>query len=318
MPKGDESDADTTMANPPLTATTPDYAATNRLRLPLGLARGTVGPGLILPAVLVTLLFSIIPLGYIAVVSLTHETDFFFGAAQYSLDNYRHVWQRYQPHIWTTLKLATLSSLINLVFGYPFAYILIRRVRYRELVRTMMTFPLFGPLYLSFGLQYLLLPNGPLGPTLVALNVPITKLLYSLPSVLFGMALFTFPFMVMNVGAALSNIDPALEEAARSLGAKPWQVFWRVLFPLSRGGILAGFLMCFGWNLGVYVVPVLLGTTAEQRVLSIAIERVGMKEGDYGLASAIGIVLMILAFGVTWLSLRFSRGALVGASMEDA
>jgi ABC-type spermidine/putrescine transport system permease subunit I len=130
------------------------------------------------------------------------------------------------------------------------------------------------------------------------------------------MALFTFPFMVMNVGAALANVDPALEEAATCLGARPWQTFWRVLFPLSRSGILAGFLMCYGWNLGVYVVPILLGTTAEQRVLSIAIEQKGLSQGDYGLAAAMGMVLMALAFGVTWLSLRFSRGALIGAARE--
>jgi ABC-type spermidine/putrescine transport system permease subunit I len=83
-----------------------------------------------------------------------------------------------------------------------------------------------------------------------------------------------------------------------------------VLFPLSRSGILAGFLMCFGWNLGVFVVPILLGGTAQQRVLSITLHQKGLSQFDYGLAAAMGIVLMALAFGVTWLSLRFSRGAL--------
>ena len=261
------------MANPPLSAATTDYAPVAGLGFPVRLRRALAAPSLLLPAVVVTILFSLIPLAYLAVVSLTDEKDFFFGNAIYTADNYRAIWNRYQPQVWTTVKLATLASLIDLVFGYPFAYILIRRVRYRELVRAMMTFPLFGPLYLSFGLQYMLLPNGPLGPVLAFFDVPVVKLLYSLPSVLFGMAIFTFPFMVMNIGAALSNVDPALEEAARCLGAKPWQTFWRVLFPLSRSGILAGFLMCFGWNLGVYVVPVLLGTTAEQRILSIAIEQ---------------------------------------------
>ena len=304
------------MANPPLTAARRDVAPPGRFGISVQLRQALAGTGLLLPAVVVTVLFSIIPLAYVAVVSLTEEKDFFFANPAYTLDNYRAMWDRYRPQVWTTVKLATLSSIIDLVFGYPFAYILIRKVRYRELVRTMMTFPLFGPLYLSFGLQYLLLPNGPLGGVMAALDVPVTELLYSLPSVIFGMALFTFPFMVMNVGAALANVDPALEEAATCLGARPWQTFWRVLFPLSRSGILAGFLMCYGWNLGVYVVPILLGTTAEQRVLSIAIEQKGLSQGDYGLAAAMGMVLMALAFGVTWLSLRFSRGALIGAARE--
>lgn len=267
------------------------------------------GFGLLLPAFIATALFSLTPIIYLFIVSLTEESSYFF-APIYTLDNYRMMVSRYLPTVWTTVYLAGLASLLDLVFGYPFAYILIRKVRYREFVRTMMAFPLFGPLYLSFGMHYMLLPNGPLGPILTWLDIPATTLLYSLPSALFAMALFTFPFMVMNVGAALSNVDPTLEEAATCLGAKPWQTFWRVLFPLSRSGILAGLLMCFGWNLGVYVVPLILGRLQEQRVLSIAMYQKGLVQFDYGLAAAMGIVLMALAFGVTWLSLRFSRGAL--------
>ena len=71
-----------------------------------------------------------------------------------------------------------MASVLDLVFGYPFAYILIRKIRYREFVRTMMTFPLFGPLYLAFGLFYVLLPNGPLGP-LFAARHQVAKYLFS-------------------------------------------------------------------------------------------------------------------------------------------
>jgi len=269
------------------------------------------GPGLILPAVLVTIVFSLIPLGYLVIFSLTNKSDFFFDDPAYSLDNYRLVFNRYWPNVLTTIRLGTLASILNLVFGYPFAYILIRKVRYRELVRTLMVFPLFGPLYLAFGLYYILLPNGLLAGVVEFLGLTATDLLYSEAMTLFGMALFTFPFMVMNVGAALSNVDPMLEEAARTLGAKPWQTFTRVLFPLSRSGILAGLLMCFGWNIGVFVVPILLGGLPQQRVLSLVLQQKAMSSQlDYGLAAAMGIVLMALAFFVTWLSLKFSRGAL--------
>jgi ABC-type spermidine/putrescine transport system permease subunit I len=159
-------------------------------------------------------------------------------------------------------------------------------------------------------LYYVLLPDGPMAPVLNFLGIKGTDLLYSEPMTLFGMALFTFPFMVMNVGAALANVDPMLEEAARTLGAKNWQIFVRILFPLSKSGILAGFLMCFGWNIGVYVVPILLGGLPQQRVLSLVLQQKAMVQLDYGLASAMGVVLMVIAFLVTWLSLKFSRGAL--------
>jgi ABC-type spermidine/putrescine transport system permease subunit I len=268
------------------------------------------GPTLILPAVIVTILFSLIPIVYLGIVSLTSESSFFFKNPAYSFANYQRIWNRYLPNLETTIRLAILASLIDLIFGYPFAYILIRKIKYRELVRTLMTFPLFGPLYLAFGLSYVFLPTGPLSPVMEFFHVPVTKWLYSEPSTLFGMMLFTFPFMVMNIGTALSNVDPMLEEAANTLGAAPWQTFVRVLFPLSWSGILAGFLMCFGWNLGVFVVPILLGNIAQQRVLSLTLYTKAMSQSDYGLACAMGMVLMLLAFGVTWLSLRFSRGAL--------
>ena len=203
-----------------------------------------------------------------------------------------------------------VASILNLVFGYPFAYILIRKVRYRELVRTMMTFPLFGPLYLAFGLFYVLLPTGPLGGVLALFGIDVAKYLFSQAAVLFSMAVFTFPFMVMNIGAALSNVDPMLEEAARTLGARPWQIFTRILFPLSWSGIVAGFLMCFGWNLGVFAQPQLLGSPKEQAVISLQMYMKGLVQFDYGLAAALGMLLMAMAFGVTWISLRFSRGAL--------
>jgi len=294
-------------ALPPHAATSVPAASVSASR---GLRRALTGPGLVLPAVVCTLLFSVVPLVYLGVVSFTEKSSFFFKNTVYTTANYTTIWDRYLPNVETTLRLALLSSLLDLVFGYPFAYILIRRVRYRELVRTLMVFPLFGPLYLAYGLSYVFLPKGPLAPVLDAFNVPATEWLYSEPSTLFGMMMFTFPFMVMNVGAALSNVDPLLEEAARTLGAPPWKVFLRVLFPLSYGGVLAGSLMCFGWNLGVFVVPVLLGGLPQQRVISLTLYSKGMSQQDFGTACAMGIVLMGIAFAVTWLSLRFSRGAL--------
>jgi putative spermidine/putrescine transport system permease protein len=277
-------------------------------RTPLASPR-LCGIGLLLPAVVVALLFSIIPLLYLFQISLTDESSFFF-TAQYTWDNYRTVFGRYQSAIVETVYLAAVASVLDLLLGYPFAYILIRKVRYRELVRTMMTFPLFGPLYLAFGLFYVLLPNGPLGGIFAALGINVAKYLFSQGAVLFSMAVFTFPFMVMNIGAALSNVDPMLEEAAKTLGAKPWQTFVRVLFPLSWSGIVAGFLMCFGWNLGVFAQPQLLGSPKEQAVISLQMFYKGLVQFDYGLAAALGVVLMIMAFAVTWISLRFSRGAL--------
>jgi ABC-type spermidine/putrescine transport system permease subunit I len=79
---------------------------------------------------------------------------------------------------------------------------------------------------------------------------------------------------------------------------------------LSAPGIIAGVLMCFGWNIGAFAEPVFLGGVAEQRAMAWTMYQRGIINFDFGLASAMGIVLMIIAFAVTYFSLRFSRGAL--------
>jgi len=299
--------AESTLA-PPDTLT----LGTRPVRL-AGSRKALAGIGLLLPAIVVAVVFAFIPLIYIAIVSATEKSTFFFDNPVYTFANYQEIWNRYRPHIWTTIRLATLASLADLFFGFPFAYILIRKVRYRELVRVFMVFPLFGPLYLTYGLRFVFGANGPLAPLLDAIGLESKTLLFAYPEqmTIFGMALFTFPFMVMNIGASLANVDPRVEEAARTLGARPWQVFARVVLPLSWPGILAGLLMCFGWNLGVFIVPMLLGNIEQQRVLSLMLYQKAMTgQFDYGMGAAMGIVLMAMAFTVTWVSLKFSRGAL--------
>jgi ABC-type spermidine/putrescine transport system permease subunit I len=170
---------------------------------------------------------------------------------------------------------------------------------------------MFGALYIAFGMRFILLPGGWLTPLFNLLGLEGVQILYGLPSVVFAMAIFTFPFMVMNVGAALSNVDPMLEEASVCLGAQPWQTFWRVLLPLTRAGVIAGMLMCFGWNVGAFAEPLLLGQLSEQRALAWTLYQRGVVQLDYGLGSTMGVVLMILAFAVNYTSLRYSRGALV-------
>ncbi len=267
---------------------------------------------LLLPSILMTALFLFYPLAFIILMSFTDKDSFLsLAGPSYTWQNYAEMIGRYAPNMGVTVQLAGLATLVDLIFGFPFAYILVRKVRYRDIVRGFMVFPMFGALYIAFGLRFLLLPGGWLTPLFDALGLQGVQFLYGLPSVVFAMAIFTFPFMVMNVGAALSNVDPVLEEASVCLGAKPWQTFWRVILPLTRSGLIAGMLMCFGWNVGAFAEPLLLGSLAEQRTLAWTLYQRGVVQLDYGLATTMGVVLMILAFTVNYASLRYSRGGLV-------
>ncbi len=268
--------------------------------------------GLLLPAILLSALFLYYPLVFIVQMSFSEGSSFLSPTGPIStLENYAAIVNRYLPNVLVTLQLATLATLADLIFGFPFAYILVRKVRYRNLVRALMVFPMFGTLYIAFGLRFILLPGGLATPLLDALGIANTSILFSLPSVVFAMAIFTFPFMVLNIGTALSNVDPTLEEAAACLGARPWQTFRRILVPLTRAGTVAGILTVFGWSIGTFAEPLLLGSVNEQRALAWTVYQRGVVQTDYGLSTAMGVVLLLIAFVVTYLSLRYSRGALV-------
>ena len=270
-----------------------------------------IGLALLVPAAVLALGFLYFPLLFIFQMSFTEGSSFLSqtGPVQ-TVDNYRLIVERYLPNLFVTIQLALLATAVDLVLGFPFAYILVRRVRYRDIVRALMVFPMFGALYVTFGIGTILLPGGPLAPLLTALGVSGTSLLFSLPSVVFAMSIFTFPFMVMSIGTSLSNVDPTLEEAAACLGAGPFQTFRRVILPLARSGVVAGSLLVFGWSIGAFAEPALLGGLHEQRSLAVTIYDRGVVQNDYGLSSAMGIVLLAVAFVVTYFSLRYSRGAL--------
>lgn len=274
--------------------------------------RRLVGLALVTPAILLVLLFLYYPMAFIVQMSLTAGSSYLSPKGpDYTTANYAAMFGRYLPNVLVTLQLAALSTLVNLVFGFPFAYVLVRKIKYRDIVRAFMVFPMFGALYIAFGMRFVLLPGGPATPLLQLLGIPATSVLYSLPSVVFAMSVFTFPFMVMNIGAALSNVDPMLEEAAACLGARPWQTFRRILLPLTRSGVIAGILMVFGWNIGTFAEPVLLGSLNEQRALAWTLYQRGVVQTDYGLSSAMSVFLLVIAFLVSYFGLRYSRGALV-------
>jgi ABC-type spermidine/putrescine transport system permease subunit I len=267
---------------------------------------------MLVPALVIAIGFLFYPLLFIVQMSFTEGSSYLSpkGPIQ-TLANYGLLVSRYLPNLLVTLQLAFLATVVDLVFGFPFAYIFVRKVRYRTIVRALMVFPMFGALYIAFGMRFILLPGGPASPILTALGIANTDALFSLPSVVVAMSVFTFPFMVLNIGTALGNVDPQLEEAAACLGARPWQTFTRIILPLTRAGTVAGMLTVFGWSIGTFAEPLLLGSQNEQRALAWTVYQRGVVQTDYGLSTAMGVVLLVVAFVVTYLSLRYSRGALV-------
>ena len=167
--------------------------------------------------------------------------------------------EAYLRSIWYALCTAVLCLLI----GYPFAYFIARSA---PSVRPALLMMVMLPFRTSFLLRVyawkgILADQGVVNHLLMALGVtsePI-QMLYTNVSMLVGMTYVYLPFMVLPLYANLVKMDFRLLEAAYDLGASPFKAFWLVTVPLSKAGIVAGFMLVFIPCVGEFVIPSLLG-----------------------------------------------------------
>ena len=162
-----------------------------------------------------------------------------------------------------SLWYALCTAVLCLAVGYPFAYFIARSP---ASVRPALLMMVMLPFWTSFLLRVyawkgILADQGVLNRALMALGItaePI-QLLYTDVSMLVGMTYVYLPFMVLPLYANLVKMDFGLLEAAHDLGASPFKAFWLVTVPLSRAGIIAGFMLVFIPCVGEFVIPSLLG-----------------------------------------------------------
>jgi putrescine transport system permease protein len=167
--------------------------------------------------------------------------------------------EAYLRSIWYALCTAVLC----LVIGYPFAYFIARSA---PSVRPALLMMVMLPFWTSFLLRVyawkgILADQGVVNQVLMALGLisePI-QMLYTNVSMLVGMTYVYLPFMVLPLYANLVKMDFRLLEAAYDLGTTPFKAFWLVTVPLSRAGIVAGFMLVFIPAVGEFVIPSLLG-----------------------------------------------------------
>jgi putrescine transport system permease protein len=201
--------------------------------------------------------------------------------------------EAYLRSIWYALCTAFLC----LVIGYPFAYFIARS---SPSVRPALLLMVMLPFWTSFLLRVyawkgILGDNGVVNKTLMALGIISEPLhmLYTDVSMLVGMTYVYLPFMVLPLYATLVKMDFRLLEAAYDLGTTPFKAFWLITVPLSKAGIVAGFMLVFIPSVGEFVIPSLLGGPE-----NIMIGRVVWDEmftsNNWPRASALAVVMILL------------------------
>lgn len=210
-----------------------------------------------------------------------------------------------------TLLVAALVTLFTLVLGYPVAYVLtIAPKAIAGIMMLMVLLPLWTSLLVRTTAWVVLLQsNGVINDALMALHLTSERLqlIFTRVGTVTAMTHIQLPFTILPIYSVMRSIPTTQLRAARSLGAPPIPAFWRIYAPQTLPGVVAGCLMTFILSLGYYITPALVGGPRDQMVsnfIAVFINR----DLNWGLASSLGVVLLVVTLAIYLLFLR-----LVGA-----
>ncbi|RDJ19941.1 ABC transporter permease [Bosea caraganae] len=206
-----------------------------------------------------------------------------------------------------TVELGLAVTALSLILGYPVAYFLARtKSRWQPVLVYLVFVPMMISLVVrAYGWMVLLGYNGVVNSVLLWLGVitlPL-RLLNSVHAVVLGLVEVLLPFMVVPLLAALKDIPPSVEEAARALGATPRQVFLKVTLPLSIPGMISGSLMVFSLAITSYALPALLGGAQVKMISAIAYDAM-LVSYNWPFGSAVGIIMVVVSTALIYGYLR--------------
>jgi len=216
----------------------------------------------------------------------------------------------------TTVKTASLATILALLLAYPLAYALtIASGKLRALILVFVFIPYWVDIIVrTFSWLILLGDNGLINKALGGLGIHPLQMLYTPFSVLIAMVQILLPLTTVILFGAMLRIDRALVAAAKIHGANGWQAFRTVFLPLSLPGVYGAGLLAFVLSLGFYVTPALLGSPRETMIAqTIMVEASQLL--DWEQASAAGFVLLVITTLIAWIYNRyFSLDRLWGGS----
>jgi spermidine/putrescine transport system permease protein len=243
-------------------------------------------------------IFFFIPLLMVLAVSFASRgTD---GGVEWTvnLTNYAHLADPLYLRIYgRSSGLALATTALCLLLGFPLAYSIARApIRWQGIWLLLVMIPFWTNfLVRTYAWIFILRTEGLMNTVLINLGLttqPI-ELLYSDWSILIGLVYGYLPFMVLPLYAALERLDSSVVEAAWDLYATGWFVFWRVVLPLTKPGVVAGCIFVFIPSLGAFITPDLLGG-AKTMMVGNLIQHEYLVMRDWPLGSAISFALMAL------------------------
>jgi len=239
-----------------------------------------------------------IPMIYVVVVSFLSRDSLGNIVFQFTLDNYRRVFDpTYLRVFLNSFLLAFLTGLITLVIGYPVAYITAKLdAKRKALAIGLIMLPFWiSSLLRTYGWMILLGSTGIINNILMAIKLidkPI-PMMYKFGTTLVGTVYMLIPFMIIAIYNSVDKLDRSLLEASADLGASKWQTFFKVILPLTIPGIAGGFILVFIPALGLYFIADLLGG-GQTIFLGNLINTLVTRGRNRPLAAAFSVVMIVV------------------------
>jgi ABC-type spermidine/putrescine transport system permease subunit I len=201
------------------------------------------------------------------------------------------------------------TTLLCVMLGYPVAYYIAVKCRYKDFVLLLFMVPLWISFLLrTYALMGILSSSGLLNEILLGLGIikePL-EILRTNTAVFIGMVYNYLLFMVLPLYACLEKLDVSLLEAASTLGAGKISTFLRVILPLSLPGIVAGSLLVFIPATGEFIIPDLMGGTQSSMIGNV-IYSVFLEARNWSLGSAISLLFIAFILAIILLYLKYAR-----------
>ncbi len=215
------------------------------------------------------------------------------------LAHYAQIFERavYLKVLGNTFRIALIATAVCVVLGYPLAYWMRGLSPGRQIIAiALVVLPFWVSILVRTYAWIVILGNdGLINRMLEGLGLIGTPMsfLYNEFGVILGTANVLLPFLVLPLFASMLRLDERLLQAAASLGASSWTVFWRVFFPLTLPSLAAGAILVFILSLGFFITPAILGggrVPMIANMLDLLVNRLPRWE----LAAAISTILMIM------------------------
>jgi spermidine/putrescine transport system permease protein len=231
----------------------------------------------------------------------------------WTLDNYRELFRVnvYLQTLFRSMWIAARVMLFSLLLGYPLAYYLsFHAGAKKDLFYQLVIIPLWvSYLVRAYAWKTILGSDGVLNTLLQYVHVtkhPLEFLLYSPFAVVLTLTHIYTPFAFLPIYASLEHIPRNLVEASHDLGASSLQTFWRVIFPLSLPGVLAGATFAFVLSLGDFLAPLLLGGPSGIMISNIVVSLFGAAY-NWPLGAAISLCMLLLVLALLLLSEKLEK-----------